>query len=200
MANNYVIVTPSLTGTKMQTFENTVGGNTVDSEGVTLVRSSDNTEVGSSTQPLRIDPTGVTVQPVSGTFWQTTQPVSIAATVNVAVAPASSGGVSNLHLVSAGSTNANNVKASAGQVYGWNIFNNAAYPIYVKFYNTAGTPTPGTGVVHTIGVQAGTHVFGEVPSGMAFSTGIGLSITKGIADADATAVLASDCVVDIKYA
>src|SRR6185312_15858429 len=32
---------------------------------VTLVRSSDNTEVGTSSQPVRIDPTGTTVQPVS---------------------------------------------------------------------------------------------------------------------------------------
>lgn len=34
--------------------------------------------------PLKVDGSGVT-QPVSGTFWQATQPVSIAATVNVSV-------------------------------------------------------------------------------------------------------------------
>lgn len=32
---------------------------------------------------VRVDPTGTTTQPVSGTFWQATQPVSIAATVAV---------------------------------------------------------------------------------------------------------------------
>src|SRR6185437_12743568 len=65
MSNNYVQVPPNSTGALMQTFENTVGTNTVNSEAVTLVRSSDNTEVGTSSQPVRIDPTGTTVQPVS---------------------------------------------------------------------------------------------------------------------------------------
>lgn len=117
----------------------------------------------------------------------------------VSTQTATSGGTVDFHLVSAGSTNANNVKASAGQLYGWRIYNNAGYPVYVKFYNTAGTPTPGTGVVETVGVQAGTAAEFSIGAGIAYSTGIGLSITKGITDADATAVLASDCVVDIFY-
>lgn len=41
------------------------------------------TEIGVAANPLRIDPTGTTTQPVSGTFWQATQPVSIAANVGV---------------------------------------------------------------------------------------------------------------------
>jgi hypothetical protein len=65
MANNYVQVPPNSTGVKMQTFENTVGGNVVDAEAVTLVRSSDNTEIGTSGQPLRVDPTGTTSQPTN---------------------------------------------------------------------------------------------------------------------------------------
>src|SRR5271157_131821 len=65
MANNYVQVPPNSTGLKMQTFENTVSAQIVESEAVTLVRSSDNTEVGTSGQPLRVDPTGTTVQPVN---------------------------------------------------------------------------------------------------------------------------------------
>jgi hypothetical protein len=67
MANQFVQVPPNSTGLKMQTFENVVGANTVESEAVTLVRSSDNTEVGTTAQPLRVDPTGTTTQPVSGT-------------------------------------------------------------------------------------------------------------------------------------
>jgi hypothetical protein len=65
MANQFIQVAPDSTGKKMQTFENTVGGNVVEAEAVTLVRSVDNTEVGVSAQPLRVDPTGTTVQPVS---------------------------------------------------------------------------------------------------------------------------------------
>ena len=66
MSNSYVQVPPNSTGTKMQTYENVVGINTVDSEAVTLTRSSDNTEVGTASQPLRVDPVGTTSQPVSG--------------------------------------------------------------------------------------------------------------------------------------
>ena len=114
--------------------------------------------------------------------------------------PRTAGGCSNYHAVAAGSTNAANIKASAGQIYGVRVFNNAAYPVYVKFHNDAGTPTPGTGVVKTIGVQAGQAVNLDQPMGIAFSTGIAISIVKGLADADATAVAAADCVVDVEYA
>jgi hypothetical protein len=79
------------------------------------------------------------------------------------------------------------------------IFNLADYPVYVKFHNTAGAVTAGTGVVYTIGVQASTHVNFDDDDGLAFATGIGISITKLIADNDTTAVLASDCVVNIHY-
>lgn len=109
------------------------------------------------------------------------------------------GGCSIYHVVSAGSTNGASIKGSAGRVTGWVIFNLADYPIYVKFHNTAGAVTAGTGVVYTIGVQASTHVNFDDDDGLAFATGIGISITKLIADNDTTAVLASDCVVNIHY-
>ena len=73
----------------MQTFENVVGTNTVEAEAVTLVRSTDNTEVGTSTQPLRIDPTGTTIQPVSGTV------IVSSATLNAARASVFTAAVSN---------------------------------------------------------------------------------------------------------
>lgn len=44
----------------------------------TNLRNAAGTEVGTSGVPLRIDPTGSTAQPVTGTFWQATQPVSLA--------------------------------------------------------------------------------------------------------------------------
>lgn len=108
-------------------------------------------------------------------------------------------GASLYHVVTAASTNAANIKASAGRVLGWSVFNDANYPVYVKFYNTASSPTVGTGVVYTIGAQAGVEVHFDSDDGLAFSTGIGISITKGIADSDATAVAASDAVVNVHY-
>jgi len=53
--------------------------------------------------------------------------------------------------------------------------------------------------VQTIGVQAGVADDFFLPVGIAFATGIGISIVKGLADADTTAVAAADCVVDIFY-
>lgn len=119
--------------------------------------------------------------------------------LNTHPTPATSGGCSNYHVVSAASANAANIKASAGQVYGIDVYNNAAYPVYVKLHNTAGTPTPGAGVVRTVGVQSGARARVEFPTGLAFATGIGISIVKDIADAGATAVAASDCCVDLEY-
>lgn len=109
-------------------------------------------------------------------------------------------GCSEFHLVSGAGTNANNVKASPGQLYGYRVYNNAGYPIYVKLHNTAGTPTAGSGVVATIAVQAGQAEKGFIPPGRAFSTGIAMTIVKGIADADTSSVAANDCVVDLLYA
>jgi hypothetical protein len=109
-------------------------------------------------------------------------------------------GCSTYHAVSAATTNAANVKASPGQVYGWRIFNNGQYPVYVKLHNNAGVPTPGAGVAQTIGIQAGESDDYFLPAGIAFATGIAISIVKGIADNDATAVALNDCVVDLFYA
>jgi len=113
--------------------------------------------------------------------------------------PATSGGCSNDHTVAAATTNAKNIKASAGQLFGVHIFNNAAYPVYVKIHNTASTPTAGAGVIQTIGCQAGESRDVVFPLGKAYATGIGITIVKGITDADTTAVALSDCTVDIDF-
>ena len=118
---------------------------------------------------------------------------------NVVNVPATSGGLSNYHAVAAASDNAANVKASAGQLYSVTVYNNAAYSVYVKFHNTAGTPTAGAGVVRTVGVPAGGGNNWSSDIGVAFGTGIGITIVKDITDAGTTAVALSDCVVDVQY-
>jgi len=105
----------------------------------------------------------------------------------------------NYHQVSVAGANAANVKASAGRVVGWNLFNNAGYPVYVKLHDTASTPTPGTGVVSTIGVQAGMSAPFSSTTGIPFASGIGISIVRGITDSDATPISVNDCVVDLEY-
>lgn len=109
------------------------------------------------------------------------------------------GASSRKHVVAAASTNPTAIKATPGLVTGVDVFNNAAYPIYVKLHNNAGAPVAGVGVVRTIGVQAGVGRYVSIPLGSYFDTGIALTIVKGLADADATAVALSDCVVDVDY-
>lgn len=113
--------------------------------------------------------------------------------------PATSGGETIFHLISAATTNATNVKASAGQLYGWSIFNTNAAVRYVKLHNTAGTPTAGTGVVYTIAVPATGGTNFSVTNGIAFSTGIGITTVTDTADAGTTAVGASDLVINLHY-
>jgi hypothetical protein len=90
------------------------------------------------------------------------------------------------------------VKNSAGVVHLVSVSNYAAYPIFLKFFDKATTPVPGTDtVVWTVGVQAGIDRDVTPPPGVYFTAGISYAIVKGIADANATNVAASDCVVDV---
>ncbi len=67
MANQFVSVQePSSPTKKMQTFENTIASNVVEAEAITLVDST-GIEKATTGNPVKIDPTGTTTQPVSGT-------------------------------------------------------------------------------------------------------------------------------------
>lgn len=119
---------------------------------------------------------------------------------DVGIKPRTSGGFSTFHLVSAGSTNATNVKAAAGQLFGWYIYNSNAAARKVAFHNTAGTPTAGASVFFslTIPPNAAANAFTE--TGIAFSTGIAVTTVTGLADSDATAVAANDLTINLFYA
>jgi len=69
-----------------------------------------------------------------------------------------------------------NIKASPGSVYGLLVANKASTIIYLQFYNTAGTPTLGTGVVWWVPIAVGATL--AVPPTIfamgSFSTGIGI--------------------------
>lgn len=113
--------------------------------------------------------------------------------------PTTAGGLSRSHLVAAGSGDATAVKASAGQLYAVDVFNVATTPRYVKFHNSTAAPTVGSGVVLTVGVQAGVGRQVSWPNGVEFSTGIAMSLVTGIADNSTAAVTAADLVVDVFY-
>ncbi len=184
---------------------------------------------------VKVDGSGVT-QPVSGTFWQATQPVSIASTVPVnnaqvngntiatgsgtantgtqrvviasdqsafpvttSFGPAATGGLTTFRSISL--TSGVNVKASAGQVYSYYIFNAATSIRYVKFYNSASAPTAGTGTpLMTIPVPAGSAVVYSTDMGIAFSSGIGLTCVTGLADNNTTVATANELIINLNYA
>ena len=128
---------------------------------------------------------------VTGTFYQTTQPVSIASLPSVAVtnagtfavqaalAPATTGGYASA--VSQALTTSINVKASAGQLFGYAISNPNAYTIWLMYYNTATTPgTIGatTVLLFEVGIPAGSSANVEFANGLAFSSGIAVAVTQ----------------------
>ena len=139
----------------------------------------------------------------SGTW--TVQPGNTANTTPwlVTDTPATSGGLSVSRTLSAASTNATSVKASAGQVYSIMAHNTNAAVRYLKLYNKASAPTVGTDTpVLTFPIPGNTAGAGfalNVDKGIAFGTGIALALTTGVADADTGAVAANEIVVNLLY-
>jgi hypothetical protein len=98
------------------------------------------------------------------------------------------------------------VKTSAGSVYGALMFNRATTPRYVKFYNataanvTVGSTTPVMTVPIPEAASGGAAgvVFAFAP-GIKFTTAICVAATTGVADADTGAPAANDVVVNVFY-
>lgn len=135
-------------------------------------------------------------------------PVTLAAGTaaigSVTGAASTSGGWTPYHLVSAASTNATSLKASAGQIGYIICFNVNAAIRYLKLYNKASSPTVGTDTpVHTIGIPggstAGAGISAPIPIGIEFSTGIAFALTTEATDAGTTGVAANEIVVNIGY-
>ncbi|HSH72350.1 MAG TPA: hypothetical protein VK974_04755 [Methylophilaceae bacterium] len=116
--------------------------------------------------------------------------------------PIVAGTSASLFKVLAGaSTNAALLKTGGGLVTGYQLTNNAAYAVFVKFFATGSTPVPGTTVpIYQIQIPAGGSITLPQGYGLNHSTGgIGICITKGSAELDATAVAAGDVVGWIQY-
>jgi hypothetical protein len=109
-------------------------------------------------------------------------------------------GATTFHLVSAATTNATFIKASAGQVYGYSVYNANAAVRFVKLFNKASAPTLGTDVpTRTIGIPPGAQVAETFENGISFATGIAIATTTGIADLDVAAVALSDLSINVDY-
>jgi hypothetical protein len=113
------------------------------------------------------------------------------------------GGANAYKIISAATTNAANIKASTGQVYGIYLVNLNAAVRYLKLYNMTGSPTVGTSTPElTFAIPASTTGAGfvlTVPTGIAFTVGIAMALTTGVGDSDSTAVAANEIVGTILY-
>ncbi len=116
----------------------------------------------------------------------------------VNVRPATAGGLLNHRNLNTGITG-DLIKGSAGQVFGWYVYNNATAVRFLKIYNKATAPLSTDTPVMTIPIprEAGANV--EFTNGIAFALGIGVRATVLVADADATAPAANDVVINILF-
>ena len=93
------------------------------------------------------------------------------------------------------------IKSTAGVVYGWFIFNLATATRYIKFYNataasvTVGTTTP----VLTFPLATGQGANVSFPHGIDFSTAICIAATTGVSDSDTGAPGANEIIANIFY-
>ena len=120
--------------------------------------------------------------------------------VGVGARATTTNALSNVHRISTADTNAANIKASAGRLYGFTAYNDNAAVRYLKFHNTAGTPTAGAAVVHTFALPPKVVTPFYLEIGKFFATGIDITLVTGLTDADATGVAASEIVLEIWYA
>jgi hypothetical protein len=94
------------------------------------------------------------------------------------------------------------VKATPGQMYGLECFNNSGTIAYVKIYDAASaTAGSGTPVDRKMCVSStsGAGFVVPFPVGRVFVNGITYIVTTGIADNDTTAPAASTYIVNVLY-
>lgn len=116
-----------------------------------------------------------------------------------------SGGIASTYKLPAcaATTNATNVKGSAGRVYKIQLQNTIGVARYLRLFDKATAPVPGTDTpVKTIPIPVSTVYnldFGDI--GYYFANGIGFAITQGVADNDTLACGANDILaLNIDYA
>ncbi len=93
------------------------------------------------------------------------------------------------------------IKASAGKLYGWFLYNAASAVRFIKFYNataasvSVGTTTP----ILTIPLAAGAAANVEFTNGIPFSTALCIAATTAVADSDTGAPGANEIIANIFY-
>lgn len=114
------------------------------------------------------------------------------------------GGSTPFKLISAATTNATSVKASAGILTSFACSNVNASPRYAKVYDKGSAPTVGTDTPKFVFLIPGntTGAGSNLPlpaNGIAFANGIALALTSGAADTDTGAVSVNENIVNLSY-
>lgn len=147
------------------------------------VKISDGSEVANVDSNNRLETTSY-----QGSTWQ------------VQNIPGTTGGCSISRVVATNSTNATVVKASAGHLYGYEIYNASGATSFVKLVNKASSPSAGSETVaYTIAIPTVSTRVVWFPEGIAFATGITFFTVTGFADSNSTAVAANDLIIQIFY-
>lgn len=129
-----------------------------------------------------------------------TQVLSTTPQATLPTLTATANGLTSSRVNAAASTNATSLKASAGNIAEIDVYNPAAYTVFLKLYNKASAPTVGTDTpVWTIPIAAGTGYSKTFTRGKSFATGIAYAITKLQADSDTTVVVAGDLTGSIDW-
>ena len=115
-----------------------------------------------------------------------------------------SGGESSLSALSTAAVYTAEVKASAGQIYGVEIFNKGAAAVYARLYNQTGAPGSGDaaniiwrGIVP--GSATGAGFVKGWPNGKICATGIGIRVSGAIADNDTTVLAANEVTINVGF-
>jgi hypothetical protein len=119
---------------------------------------------------------------------------------SVTLRPAPEGGLSIARYLNLNETKSE-VKATAGKLYGYYLFNSSGGVRYFKFYDapsaavTVGTTAP----VVTIAVPAGAAANVEFAMGVAFVSGITAVCVTGVDDSSTTGAGANECVANFFF-
>jgi hypothetical protein len=126
--------------------------------------------------------------------------LTVDGTVTAQLSPQTSGGLSIFRSIDLDESE-EAVKASAGQLFGFFLYNLASSKIYVKFYNdTVANVVVGTTTwALTIPLDADQGAVVEFTNGIAFSTAITVAATTGVADNDTGAPGANEVIANVFY-
>lgn len=93
------------------------------------------------------------------------------------------------------------IKGTAGKIYGYYIYNSTAATLYVRFYNStsAGVTVGTTAAILVIPIPAGAAANCSFPQGIGFSTALCAAATTGVAANDTGAPAANALVINVFY-